>query len=80
MSMFNISQQYHLSMNTQEANAILMHHHKGDVTGFSPSEHGLYKHTLSNNESIDEFWLCVQTVAERQDHYTKCDIQAANQA
>ena len=64
MSMFNISQQYHLSMNPWEANAILMHHQNGDVTEFTPSEHGLYKHALSNNESIDEFWSCIQTLAE----------------
>ena len=64
MSMFNISQLYHLSMNTHEANAILMHHHDGDVTEFTPSECGLYKHALSNNKSIAGFWSCIQTVAE----------------
>ena len=80
MSMFNVSQQYHLSMNTREANTILMHHHNGDVTEFTPSEHGLYKHALSNNESINEFWSCIQTIAERQDHCTQHDIQAVNQA
>ena len=67
-------------MNTQQANAILMHHHDGSVTKFTPSEHGLYKHALSNNKSIVGFWLCSQTVTERQDHYTQRDIQAANQA
>ena len=80
MSMFNISQQYHLSMNTCEANAILMHHHNGDVTEFTLSEWGLYKHELLNNESITGFWSCIQTVAGRQDHYTQRDIQGANQA
>ena len=80
MSMFNISQQYRLSMNTREANAILMHHHNRDVTEFTPSEHSLYQHALSNNESIDELWSCIQTVAEQQNHYTQHDIQAANQA
>ena len=80
MSMFNISQQYHLSMNTRRANAILMHHHNGDVTVFTPSAHGLYKHALSNNESITGFWSCIQTVAERKDHYTQREIEAANQA
>ena len=32
MSMFNIRQLYHLSMNTRQANVILMHHHDGSVT------------------------------------------------
>ena len=80
MSMFNISQQYHLSMDTHEANTILMHHNNGDVTMFTPSEHGLYKHALSNNESITGFWSCIQTVTECKDHYTQREIQAANQA
>ena len=80
MSMINITQQYHLSMDTNEANAILMHHNNGDVTVFTPSEHGLYKHVLSNKESITDFWSCIQTVADRKEHYTQCEIQAANQA
>ena len=80
MSMFNISQQYHLSTNTHEANAILMHHHNDDVTMFTPSTNGLYKHALSHNESINEFWSCIQTVSECKDHYTQCEIEAANQA
>ena len=80
MSMFNISQQYHLSMNTHKGNTILMHHHNGDVTVFTPSANGLYKHALSNNESITGFWSCIQTVAEHKDHYTQCEIEAANQA
>ena len=80
MSMFNISQQYHLSMNMHEANAILMHHHNGDVTVFTPSTNGLYKHALCNNESINRFWSCIQTVSERKDHYTQHEIEAANQA
>ena len=80
MSMYNISQQYHLSMNTQKANAILMHHNNGNVTVFTPSENGLYKHALTNNESISGLWSCIQTVAERKDHYTQCEIEAANLA
>ena len=80
MSMFNITQQYHLSMDTHEANTILMHHNNGDVTVFTLSEHGLYKHALSNNESIAGFWSCIQTIAERKEHYTQREIQAANQA
>ena len=80
MSMFSISQQYHLSMNMHKANAILMHHHNGDATIFTPSANGLYKHALSNNESITGFWSCIQTVAEHKDHYTQCEIEAANQA
>ena len=36
---FNISQLYHLSMNTP--NAILMHHQDGSVTEFTLSKHGL---------------------------------------
>ena len=67
-------------MNTHEANAILMHHHNGEVTVFTPSTNGLYKHVLSNNESSTGFWSCIQTVAERKDHYTQHEIQAANQA
>ena len=80
MSMFNITQQYHLSMDTHEANAILMHHNNGDVTVFTPSEHGLYKHALHNNESIAGFWSCIQTVADRKEHYTQREIQDANRA
>ena len=80
MSMYNISQQYHLSMNTRKANAILMHHHNGNVTVFTPSVNGLYKHTLTNNESITGFWSCIQTVAERKDHYTEREIEDANEA
>ena len=80
MSMFNITQQYHLSMDTHEANAILMHHNNGDVTVFTLSEHGLYKHALSNKESISGFWSCIQTVTEHKEHYTQREIQAANQA
>ena len=80
MSMFNISQQYHLSMNTHEANAILMHHHNGDVTIFTPSLNGLYKHALCDNESINGFWSCIQTISERKDCYTQHEIEAANQA
>ena len=67
-------------MDTHEANAILMHHNNGDVAMFTPSEHGLYKHALSNKESIAGFWSCIQTVADRKEHYTQCEIQAANQA
>ena len=74
MSMYNISQQYHLSMNTQKANAILMHHHNGNVTVFTPSVNGLYKHALTNNESITGFWSCIQTVAECKDHYTQREM------
>ena len=77
MSMFNISQQYHLSMNTHKANAILMHHHNGDVTVFTPSTNGLYKHALCNNESINGFWSCMQNVSEHKDHYTQHEIEAA---
>ena len=81
MSMFNISQQYHLSMNTHEASAILMHHHNGNVTVFTPSSNGLYKHALSNNESINGFWSCMnKTVSKRKDHYTQHKIETANQA
>ena len=80
MSMFIISQLYHLSMNTRQASAILMHHHYGSVTEFTPSQHGSYKHALSNNESILGIWSCIQTVTEHQDHYTQHDIRAANQA
>ena len=67
-------------MDTHEANAILMHHNNGDVTVFTPSEHGLYKHALSNKESIADFWSCIQTVADRKEHYTQREIQDANQA
>ena len=80
MSMYNISQQYHLSMNTQKANATLMKHHNGNVTVFTPSANGLYKHALTNNESITGFWSCIQTIAEHKDHYTQHEIEAANQA
>ena len=80
MSMFNISQHNHLSMNTHEANTILMHHHNGNVTVFTPSSNGLYKHALSNNESINGFWSCIQTVSECKDHYTQHEIKTANQA
>ena len=62
------------------ANAILMHHHNGDVTVFTPSAHGLYKHELSNIESIMGLWSCIQTVAERMDHYTLREIETTNQA
>ena len=55
MSMFNISQHNHLSMNTHEANGILMHHHNGNVTVFTPSSNGLYKHALSNNNPLMGF-------------------------
>ena len=51
-----------------------MHHQDGSITKFTPSERGLYKHELANNESIVGFWSCIQTVAERQDHYTQHDI------
>ena len=64
---------------THQANAILMHHNNGDVTVFTLSEHGLYKHALSNKESIAGFWSCIQTVTERKEHYTQREIQAANQ-
>ena len=80
MSMFNISQQYHLSMNTHKANEILMHHHNRNVTVFTLSANGLYKHALSNNESITGFWSCIQTVDECKDHYTQHEIEATNQA
>ena len=80
MSMFNISQHNHLSMNTHEANGILMHHYNGNVTIFTPSSNGLYKHALSNNESINGFWSCIQTVSEHKDHYTQRKIETANQA
>ena len=80
MSMFNISQQYHLSMNTHKTNTILTHHHNGDVTVFTPSANGLYKRALSNNESITGFWSCIQTMAECKDHYMQHEIEAANQA
>ena len=63
-----------------EANAILMHHHNGDVTIFTPSTNGLYKHALCNNKSINGFWSCIQTVSEHKDHYTQREIKAANQA
>ena len=80
MSMFNISQQYHLSMNTHKANAILMHHHNRNVTVFTLSANDLYKHALSNNESITGFWSCIQTIDECKDHYTQHEIEATNQA
>ena len=80
MSMFNISQQYHLSMNTHEAIAILMHHQNGNVAMFTPSANGLYKHALSHNESINEFWSCIQTMSGHKDHYMQREIEAANQA
>ena len=67
-------------MNTQHANAILMHHQDRSVTKSTPSEHGLYKHELMHNESIVGFWSCIQTVTRQQDHYTQCDFRAANEA
>ena len=63
----------------RRANAILMHHHNGDVTVFTPSAHGLYKHALSNNESITGFWSCIQTIVEHKGHYTQHEIEAAYQ-
>ena len=78
MSMYNITQQYHLSMDSQDANAILMHHNDGNVTEFTPSAHGLYKYALSNNESISGFWSCIQTVSDRKEHYTQRELQGAD--
>ena len=61
-------------MDTALSKAIVVHKLDGSSIEFTPSDNGLYKHELADNESINGMWsmlLGVSTVANNSLKYTK---------
>ena len=84
MSMNNVAQQYHLTMDSQVNNEIHLHRLDGTFIPFTPSDRGLYKHAIRSIKDIATFWsdlvpvqpvqhqnTFINTVASCADNYTK---------
>ena len=48
-----------------------MHRRDGSTIVFSPSKNGLYKHELTDNESVNEMWTMLEYVGDKAKNYTK---------
>jgi hypothetical protein len=80
MSLNNITKHYRVTMDTAKKNAIILHRHDGSQIEFTPCAKGLYKYALQPDETLQDFWSMVTTVASRAQQYTQRQYKEATLA
>jgi hypothetical protein len=70
LSLGNVSNNYQVTMDTSWSKSMTVHMYNGSIIHFTPSRHGLYKHTLGTNESIQDMWTMLSTVSDCALTYT----------
>ena len=71
MSLYNVTQHYRVTMDTDVANEICLHRHDGTVIRFTPWSQGIYKYELQPEDELNTFWSFVTTVSRQADRYTR---------
>ena len=77
LSLYHVTQFYHVTMNTKKENCIVVHMADGGFRKFHPSGKGLYRYQLQRTESLENFWTLVTTVKQQADKYTRRAYQRA---
>jgi hypothetical protein len=71
LSLNNITNYYRVTMDTSRSKALVVHRRDGSTIVFSSSQNGLYKHELTENESINDVWTMLEYVGDVAKNYTK---------
>ena len=78
MSFDYVAKYFHITMDMEADNAMLLHKDNGLTMKFSPTGKGLYNHNLSMEDG--GLWTFITTVAGKADKYTHRAIQHARAA
>jgi hypothetical protein len=71
LSLGNVSNNYQVTMDTSWSKWMTVHMHNESKIHFTPISHGLYKHELGTDESIQDMWTMLSTVSDSALTYTK---------
>ena len=72
MSLFNVSQHYHATMDSNISNSITLPQTDEKDIIFTPSDKELYKYAMRPGETAKTFWTLTLMVAAQADKYTRC--------
>ena len=80
LSLRNLTRYYRVTMDSQSSNCLTLHTNDGTRYDFYPSNSGLYRLVLSTPDEAINMWSFVTTVAEQARHYTRRDLERAQDA
>ena len=78
MSLDNVAKYYHITMDTEAEQGMLLHKDDGHIMRFTPTQKGLYLHNLKWEDG--GLWSFITAVADKADQYTHRAIQRARAA
>ena len=80
LSLRNLTRYYRVTMDSQSSNCLILHATNGTRYEFHPSASGLYRLVLNTPDDAINMWSFVTTVAEQAQHYTRRDLERAQDA
>ena len=80
LSLRNVTQHYRVTMDSHASNCLTLHKENGTEYKFHPSETGLYRLALRSPDEAIHMWSLVTTVADQAHHYTRRDLERAQDA
>ena len=80
LSLRNLTQHYRVTMDSGTSNCLVLHTPDGSKFSFHPSDTGLYRLQLKSPEDAIHMWSFVSTVAGQARHYTRRDLERAQDA